>query len=100
MKRFLADTCADLKRWLPEPEWQPGWQSEAARDRANHERGPEGPWGAKPVRSAYTAAALYLEAVLQCVRALTACLETETTPYVLTAWPGRRWRQAHRPCGC
>jgi len=82
MRQFLAGTCADLKRWLPEPEWRPGWQSEAARERANDERGPDGPWGAMPVRSAYTAAALYLEAVLQCMRALAACLTTETTPYV------------------
>ena len=29
MKQFLTDTCTDVKRWLPEPEWCPGWQSEA-----------------------------------------------------------------------
>jgi len=82
MKRFLAGTCADVKRWLPEPEWRPGWQSEAARERANGERRPVGPWGADTVRSAYTAAALYLEMVLQCMRAMAAALTTDTTPYV------------------
>lgn len=82
MTRFLAGACADLKRWLPEPEWHPGWQSEAARERANQERGPVGPWGEDPVRGVYTAAALYLEAVLHCIRAMAACITTETTHYV------------------
>ena len=82
MKRFLGDTCADVKRWLPEPEWRPAWQSEAARERANRERGTDGPWGDRPVRAAYTAAALYLESVLQCMRAMGAALTTDTTHYV------------------
>jgi len=33
MKRFLTETCSDVKRWLREPEWRPGWQSEAAVER-------------------------------------------------------------------
>jgi hypothetical protein len=82
MQRFLNGTCADLKRWLPEPEWHPGWHSEAARERANQESGPGGPWGQDPVRSVYTAAALYLEAVLQCMRAMAAALTPESTHYV------------------
>src|SRR5258706_2825726 len=82
MKRFLTAICADLKRWLPEPEWLPGWQSEAAIERANQERGPDGPWGPDPVRSVYVAAALYLEAVLQCVRAMAASLTVQSTHYV------------------
>ena len=32
MKQFLTDTCAGVKRWLPEPEWRPGRQSDAPRD--------------------------------------------------------------------
>ena len=60
MKRFLGDTRADVKRWLPEPEWRPGWQSEAAQERADREHGTDGPWGDRPVRAAYTATALYL----------------------------------------
>lgn len=52
MKQFLADTCTDVKRWLPEPEWCPGWQSEAA-GRGNDERGPDGLWGPDVVRSVY-----------------------------------------------
>src|SRR5215469_3142358 len=82
MQRFLTETCDNLKRWLPEPEWYPGWQSEAARERANQESGPTGPWGPDPVRSVYTAAALYLEAVLQCMRAIAAALTPESTHYV------------------
>jgi hypothetical protein len=82
MQRFLTDTCADLKRWLPEPEWRPGWQSEAAVERANQESGPSGPWGPDPVRSAYTAAALYLELVMQSMRALAASLTPDSTHYV------------------
>src|SRR5215471_12315791 len=30
MKQFLTDTCADVNRWLPEPEWRPGWQFDAS----------------------------------------------------------------------
>jgi hypothetical protein len=82
MRRFLDDTCTDLKRWLPEPEWHPGWQSEAATECANRESGPKDPWGPDPVRAVYTAAALYLEAVLQCMRAMAAALTPDTTHYV------------------
>jgi len=82
MTGFLAGACADLKRWLPEPGWRPGWQSEAASERANCEKGPDGPWGDGPVQAVYTAAALYLEAVLQCMRALAASLTPDTTHYV------------------
>jgi hypothetical protein len=82
MQRFLTATCADLKRWLPEPEWRPGWQSEAAGERANQENGPNGPWGPDPVRSVYVAAALYLELVLQSLRALAASLTPDSTHYV------------------
>jgi hypothetical protein len=49
MARFLAGACTEFKRWLPEPEWRPGWQSEAAVERANQECGPGGPWGDGPV---------------------------------------------------
>jgi hypothetical protein len=83
MKKFLDEICADLKRWLPEPQWHPAWQSEAAREYANDESGPDGPWGELPVRAAYLASALFLEAVLQCLRAMSAALTVETTPYVL-----------------
>ncbi len=83
MRQFLSGTCADLKRWLPEPEWCPGWQSEASVERANQETGPVGPWGAGPVISVYMAATLYLEAVLQCISSMAATLGADTTPYVL-----------------
>jgi hypothetical protein len=82
MAGFLAGACAEVKRWVPEPEWRPGWQSEAAAERDSQESGPAGPWGEDPVRGVYTAAALYLEAVLQCMRALAASLTTDTTHYV------------------
>lgn len=82
MKRFLTETCTDLKRWLPEPEWQPGWQSEAAAERSNQEIGPSGVWGPAPVCSVYVAAALYLEGVLQCMRAMADIITTDTTHYV------------------
>jgi hypothetical protein len=82
MKGFLSDCCAEVGRWLPGPEWEPGWQSEAARERANTAQGPAGPWGKDPVRMVYTAAALFLEAVLQCLRAMGDSLTIETTAYV------------------
>jgi hypothetical protein len=82
IRRFLESTCTDIKHWLPEPQWSPGWQSEAAREQANQERGRGGRWGAEPVQSVYTAAALYLEAALQCMRAMAASITTDTTHYV------------------
>jgi hypothetical protein len=82
MKQFLTGTCADIKRWLPEPGWSPGWQSDAAAERANDEHGPDGPWGPDIVRSVYVAAAMFLEAVLQCMRALAASITVDTTHYV------------------
>ena len=82
MKQFLSDTCADIKRWLPEPEWCPGWQSDAAVERANDEQGPDGPWGPDIIRSVYVAAAMFLEAVLQCMRALAVSITVDTTHYV------------------
>jgi hypothetical protein len=82
IRRFLLETCADLKRWLPEPQWRPGWQSEAAQEQVNEEYGPSGPWGPDPVCSVYIAAAMYLEAVLQCMRATADSITTDTTHYV------------------
>jgi hypothetical protein len=82
MKQFLTDTCADIKRWLPEPEWCPGLQSDAAAERANDEQGPDGPWGPDSVQSVYLAAALFLEAVLQCMRAMAASITVDSTHYV------------------
>lgn len=82
MRRFLTETCADIKRWLPEPKWTPGWRSETSSEYANVERGTRGPWGPDAVASVYTAAALYLEAVLQCARAISACLTVDSTQYV------------------
>jgi hypothetical protein len=82
IRRFLDNTCADVKRWLPEPQWRPGWQSEAAREQNNQEHGPGGSWGPDSVRAVYTAAALYMEAVLQCMRALAASVTVDTTHYV------------------
>lgn len=82
MKQFLTDTCADVKRWLPEPEWSPGWQSDAAGEWANSEQGPGGPWGPDIVRSVYVAAAMFLEAVLQCMQAMAASITVDSTHYV------------------
>lgn len=82
MKQFLSDCCAEVSEWLPAPEWEPGWQSETAGERANAELGAERPWGQDPVRMVYTAAALFVDAVLQCLRAMGDALTTETTHYV------------------
>ena len=98
MKQFLADTHADVKRWLPEPEWCPGWQSEAAAERGNDERGPDGPWGPNVVRSVYVAA-LFLEAVLQCMRAMAQSITIDPRTTFPTAWPVQRWRLGLRLSG-
>jgi len=34
-KEFLLDACDDVSRWLPPPQWDPAWQSEAARECAS-----------------------------------------------------------------
>ena len=58
------------------------YRSEAANERAEAVQGPTGLWGDTPVRMAYAAAAFLLEAVLQCLRALSGALTVEATPYV------------------
>lgn len=83
MEQFLLDTCDDVRRWLPAPQWEPTWQSEAARECANTERGPGGPWGETAVRTVYAGGALYLDTILRCVRAMTDALTAETTSYVV-----------------
>jgi hypothetical protein len=52
MKRFL-ETCTGLQRWLPEPQWHPARQSEAARECANQETGPDESQGEPPARAAH-----------------------------------------------
>ena len=32
LKEFLLDARDDVSRWLPPPQWDPAWQSEAARE--------------------------------------------------------------------
>ena len=82
LKEFLASTCDDITRWLPPPQWEPAWQSEAAGECANSEHGSGGPWGEDPVRAVFAGAALYLHTILDCVRAIAATLTPDTTPYV------------------
>jgi hypothetical protein len=60
MRLFLTGTCDDVRRWLPPPQWEPVWQSEAARECGNGETGPSGVWGEHTVRTVYAGAALYL----------------------------------------
>lgn len=85
IKRYLAATCEEVERWLPGPEWRAGWQSEAAAELANAELGPAGPWGEAPVRAVHLAAALYLAAVLACLRAMGDSVTADTTAYVPNA---------------
>jgi hypothetical protein len=61
MRQFLLDTCDSVNRWLPPPHWEPAWQSEAARECANIERGPGGAWGEDTVRTVYAGGALYID---------------------------------------
>lgn len=82
LKEFLLDTCDDASRWLPPPQWDPVWQSEAARECANTEHGPGGPWGENQVRTVFAGGAMYLHTILDCVRAIAATLTPDTTPYV------------------
>jgi hypothetical protein len=69
LKEFLLSSCDDVSRWLPPPQWEPVWQSEAARECANLERGPDGPWGENQVRTVFAGGAMYLHTVLDCVTA-------------------------------
>lgn len=85
MKQFLLTTCQDVARLLPAPKWEPTWGSEAARECANTESGPAGPWGEDPVRTMYTGGALYVDTIMRCLCALADALSPETTPYVLEA---------------
>ena len=82
MSRYLAETFHAVDRWFPAQEWAPAWRSEASREHNQDVSGPRGPWGNFPVRTAYAAAAFLLDAVLQCLRAMSGALAVEATPYV------------------
>ena len=96
MKHFLLDTCDNVIRWLPPPQWEPAWRSEAGRECANTERGLGGAWGEDTVRTVYAGGALYLDTVLRCIRAMADALTPETTPYVLNAL-ARAAMEAYQP---
>jgi hypothetical protein len=83
LKRFLHDTCEDIVRWLPPPQWEPAWRSEAADECANTERGPGGPWGEEAIRTVYAGAALYLDTIVRCLWAMADALTTDTTAFLL-----------------
>ena len=85
LRHFLLSACDDVDRLLPPPKWDPAWGSDAARECANTEHGPAGPWGEDPVRTMYAAGALYLDTIMRCLRALGDALSPATTPYVLEA---------------
>jgi hypothetical protein len=85
MKQFLLATCQDIARLLPGPKWEPAWDSDAARELANTERGPVRPWGEDTVRTTYAGGALYVDIIMRCLCALGDALSPETTPYVLEA---------------
>jgi hypothetical protein len=85
MRLFLAGTREDVMRWLPPPQWEPAWRSEAAREIGNAEAGPAGAWGEDTVRTVYAGAALYLDTILRCIQGLADGLTPETTPYVANA---------------
>jgi len=82
MRRYLAETADVVDQWFPAREWVPAWRSEGSRERGEHVSGPHGPWGDVPVKTAYAAAAFLLDAVLQCLRAMSGALAVEATPYV------------------
>lgn len=67
MRLFLAGVREDVMRWLPPPQWEPSWRSEAAREIGNSEAGPAGAWGEDTVRTVYAGAALYLDTILRSV---------------------------------
>ena len=82
LKKFLLGACDDVSRWLPPPQWEPVWQSEAARECANDRRGPDGLWAEDEVRTLFAGGAMYLHTILDCIQAIAATLTTDTTPYV------------------
>jgi hypothetical protein len=85
MKTFLLNSCQDVMRLLPPPQWEATWRSDAAAECANAEIGASGPWGESPVRTVYAGGALYLDTILRCLAALGDALSPQTTPYVLEA---------------
>jgi hypothetical protein len=82
IKGFLSRTCDDVLDWLPGGNWQPAWQSEAARELSNREIGPNGvPWGEAPVRRAYGAAAIFLQTAADSLRVMADSVNVSTTTY-------------------
>jgi hypothetical protein len=82
MARYLTQAADAISRWFPGTEWVPNWQSEAAREWAMEVQGPSGPWGDTPIRTTHAAAAFLLEAIVQCLRALSGAVAVEPTPYI------------------
>jgi hypothetical protein len=56
MSRYLAEAFDAISGWFPGGEWPVGYQSEAARERAEVIHGAGGSWGDMPVRTSYAAA--------------------------------------------
>jgi hypothetical protein len=83
IRAFLTRTCEDAGRWLPGTGWRPAWQSEADGEVRNRELRTDGsPWGEDPVRTAYTAATVFLFAALDALLAFRDSVNMSTTSYV------------------
>lgn len=65
------------------PRWPRGWQSQAEREVNNTEvSGDGGPWGDRPVLTAYSASAMFLYVAGESLTAKGVSLSTATTPLV------------------
>ncbi|MGW1987885.1 hypothetical protein ACWCPJ_36460 [Streptomyces collinus] len=69
-REALEATLAFGERGVREPAWTPGAASQAEAELANSETGLNGPWGNRPPRTAYAAANLMMDAVLDDLGAL------------------------------
>ena len=80
--KYLTATREDIMTWLPS-EWVPAWKSVAAAELLNRELG-DGrvPWGEDPVRTAYAAAQIFINATLDGLGGLADSTDLLSTAYL------------------
>lgn len=86
IRNYLTSARVDILQWLPGPEWNPAWKSEAASELGNSEMRRDGsPWGELPVLWTYATAWLFISAGIDCLDAMCVCITTDTPAFVPNA---------------
>lgn len=93
LQSVLLQAAEAAAKYLDAPVWEPSPSSEGAREVANQEAGPAGPWGDVPVRTAHTLTHALMDTVLTHIRAL-ALLYVEPLPAMVQTTVARSVMEA------